>query len=451
MTEGGPQKTGDLGTDADDQRVIYAYKVVSVAGFTIGVFWTGLFAWLHLWPLAFAEVLFALLGLTGWMLTRAGRLTGAILVCEFGFLAFAVGFCATFDIPTEVSPRVSHLYLPSLAILGYINYMRQRSRVHLVFVVACLATFVAFSSAHLALPFASPIPEEMRGIGTWINATVATLLCCGSIYVMQREFARQQGMVQDLRTALRNQELELFYQPQVGADGKLLGAEALLRWKHPEHGTISPAAFIPVAEEAGLMPELGSWVLKNACRTLASWRDEPSLASLTLAINVSASQFMLDGFERTVLDAISENRIDARKLKLELTESVVISGLEPIIGKMTALRAAGVGFALDDFGTGYSSLSYLRRLPLDQLKVDRSFVQECLDEGRGASLIRSIIQIGLDLDLRVLAEGVENDQQFAFLREAGCAEFQGYLFGRPVPLAIFERQARAYAVAAEAG
>ena len=197
--------------------------------------------------------------------------------------------------------------------------------------------------------------------------------------------------------------------------------------------TFRLADFIPIAEENGLMPLIGGWVLKEACRTLAAWQEDPALNGLTLAVNVSANQFNVDGFEQSVLEAVELFNVDPAKLKLELTESVIISGVEPVVAKMNVLRASGIEFALDDFGTGYSSLSYLRQLPVSQLKIDRSFVQESLESPGGASLIRSIVRMGLELDLTVLAEGIETAPQHLFLLDCGCHEFQGFHFGRPVP------------------
>ncbi|MBU4527971.1 MAG: EAL domain-containing protein, partial [Hoeflea sp.] len=196
------------------------------------------------------------------------------------------------------------------------------------------------------------------------------------------------------------------------------------------------------AEAAGLMPLLGGWVIQEACRTLALWSDDPALRTLTLAVNVSADQFQVDDFEASVMDTIRLHGVEPARLKIELTESVIVHDLAPVIAKIDNLRAAGIGFALDDFGTGYSSLSYLRQLPLDQLKIDRSFVKESLDTERGTALARSIVQLGLDLGFVVLAEGIETPAQHAFLRDCGCHEFQGYLFGRPMPADAFAAHVR---------
>ncbi|MBN9333819.1 MAG: EAL domain-containing protein [Devosia sp.] len=221
----------------------------------------------------------------------------------------------------------------------------------------------------------------------------------------------------------------------------------MLRWKSPDGKQVSPAEFIPAAEQAGLMGRIGYWVLQSAMRTLAEWARHEETRHLTLSVNVSASQFLEDGFERSVLSLIETFGIDPTRLKIELTESVMVANPEIVIAKMQALRAAGIGMALDDFGTGYSSLGYLRQLPLTQLKIDRSFVQSMTDNKRSATLLRGIVKMGLDLELHVLAEGVETREQVSILTQNGCQAYQGYFFGRPMPLEEFMRQSTAAAAA----
>jgi EAL domain-containing protein (putative c-di-GMP-specific phosphodiesterase class I) len=279
-------------------------------------------------------------------------------------------------------------------------------------------------------------------MGAWVNASAAIALCCGCIYVLRREFHKETDMLRALRSAIRGDQLELYLQPQVNRSGSIVGAEALLRWNHPERGLVPPNEFIPVAEAGGLMPQLGGWVLREACRILATWKNDSALGNLTLAINVSASQFMTDSFERSALDTIRLHGVDPSKLKIEITESVIIAGMQPVVAKMEALKAEGIEFALDDFGTGYSSLSYLRRLPIGQLKIDRSFVQDADESLQGASLAKTIVQMGLDLGLTVLAEGVETESQHRLLGSVGCHQYQGYYFGRPTPREDFETRVR---------
>lgn len=241
----------------------------------------------------------------------------------------------------------------------------------------------------------------------------------------------------DLRQGLQLGQFELYYQAQVHAYQGIVGAEVLLRWAHPVRGMVAPDTFITLAEETGLIVPLGAWVLETACAQLADWSHRPGLAHLSLAVNVSAQQFRQADFVEQVLSALHRHRIDAKRLKLELTESTLLTDIDGVVAKMTRLKAHGVGFALDDFGTGYSSLSYLKRLPLDQLKIDRSFVRDVLEDPSDAAISRTIITLAHSLALDVLAEGVETRAQLDFLAAHGCLAYQGYHFSRPLPLAAF--------------
>jgi diguanylate cyclase (GGDEF)-like protein/PAS domain S-box-containing protein len=240
-----------------------------------------------------------------------------------------------------------------------------------------------------------------------------------------------------LREALTNRQFTLHYQPQVGSNGRVTGAEALLRWQHPERGMISPAAFIPLAEETGLILPLGHWVLETACDQLVAWSSEPDMAHLTIAVNVSARQFLHPDFVHEVLTLLDHSGANPHYLKLELTESMLVENVEEIIGKMLTLQHRGVCFSLDDFGTGYSSLSYLKRLPLEQLKIDQSFVRDVLDDPNDAAIAKTIVTLAHSLGLKVIAEGVETEAQRDFLYLADCHAYQGYLFSRPLPVEQF--------------
>ncbi len=237
----------------------------------------------------------------------------------------------------------------------------------------------------------------------------------------------------DLRLALTQEEFLLHYQPQVDGEGRVTGVEALVRWVHPQRGLVSPADFIPLAEETGMILPLGRWVLEQACNQLARWAAQPATAALGMAVNVSSRQFRHPDFVAQVAAVLARTGADARLLKLELTESLLVDDMELTIGKMSALKTQGVGFALDDFGTGYSSLSYLRRLPLDQLKIDQSFVRDAVEDANDGVIVRTIIGLARSLGLSVIAEGVETEAQRAFLAREGCHAYQGYLFSRPLP------------------
>ena len=247
---------------------------------------------------------------------------------------------------------------------------------------------------------------------------------------------------EDLRLALACKQFVLHYQPQLSSQRRLIGAEALVRWQHPTRGMVSPADFIPLAEETDLIFPLGQWVLETACRQLAAWAGQPALAHLTLAVNVSAHQFHHPDFVEQVMAIVHDTGADPCRLKLELTESLLLQNVPEVIDKMAALRATGVCFSLDDFGTGYSSLSYLRRLPLDQLKIDQSFVLDMIGNPQDAAIVRTIIGLARSLGLDVIAEGVETEAQVDFLTGSGCQGYQSFFFSRPLPLEGFEDFAR---------
>ncbi|KQR55503.1 EAL domain-containing protein [Acidovorax sp. Leaf160] len=254
---------------------------------------------------------------------------------------------------------------------------------------------------------------------------------------MQALVAARAALESDMRTGLQQGQFELFYQPQV-VHGRITGAEALLRWRHPQRGFVSPAEFIPLAEDSGLILPLGGWVLRAACERLTQWAQRPGLAHLGLSVNVSAREFHQSGFVAQVLAALASTGADGRRLKLELTESLLLQDVQDTIDKMAQLRAYGVGFSLDDFGTGYSSLAYLKRLPLDELKIDQSFVRDVLTDPNDAAIARTIVALGTSLGLRVIAEGVETPEQRAFLERVHCHSWQGYLLSAPLVGSAFE-------------
>lgn len=241
----------------------------------------------------------------------------------------------------------------------------------------------------------------------------------------------------DLHKSWERNEFVLHYQPQVGSYG-VIGAEALLRWQHPRRGLLSPAEFIPQAEETGLILPIGAWVLQAACAQLAVWSARPETARLDLAVNVSSRQFRQQDFVEQVIAVLDRTGANPRKLKLELTESLLMHDVEDTIAKMSALKARGIGFALDDFGTGYSSLNYLKRLPLDWLKIDQSFVRDVLKDPHDAAIVRAIMVLAKSMGLKVIAEGVETVAQKLFLAQHGCDGYQGYLFSQPLPLDQFQ-------------
>jgi EAL domain-containing protein (putative c-di-GMP-specific phosphodiesterase class I) len=419
-------------------RVIRAYQAVTLAVAVFSLLWTVIFALDGLTLLALAELFPFVTAVFCFVLVTQGRLDLFLLVAELAFLVFIIGFCLLFDVPQNGSPRVTHLFLPVLGMLAYLNHLRRASRMQLLVIAGSLVAFVVLHAADLRLPFAEPIPQELRAVGVWLNPSIAALVFCAAVFALQRRLTAPRGIARELLTALRRGELSLAYQPQTDRNGQILGAEALLRWNHPTRGSVPPSTFIPAAEEMGLMPLVGTFVLEKALATLARWQADPKLKPLRLSVNVSGSQFNESDFEATLLGLLDRYRIDPSRLRLELTENVLLAGLDTVADKMAALKKLGLTFSLDDFGTGFSSLGYLRRLPVSELKIDRSFVTAATEHDSDAALVRSIRAIATDLGLETVAEGVETEAQLAFLEATGCRIFQGYLFGRPMTLADFE-------------
>ncbi len=256
--------------------------------------------------------------------------------------------------------------------------------------------------------------------------------------LMQIENTSRVILEEDLREAILNQQFRVYYQPQISGKRDITGVEALLRWPHPTRGWVSPAEFIPKAETTGLILPLGMWVLETACAQLAHWATQTGTAHLTMAINVTARQFHQGDFADQVLAVLKRSGANPKRVKLELTESVLIADVESVIAKMKLLKAQGISFSLDDFGTGYSSLAYLKRLPLDQLKIAQEFVRDILTDPDDMAIAKMVLALADSMGLAVIAEGVETEAQREFLAGLGCQHYQGYLFSRALPVQEFE-------------
>jgi hypothetical protein len=255
---------------------------------------------------------------------------------------------------------------------------------------------------------------------------------------MQSVLHERLTIEKDMRRALENWEFLLYYQVQMDSTDRLLGAEALIRWQHPERGLLFPAQFIAPAEEAGLMPPIGQWVMETACSQLKAWEQGALTRDLVLSVNVSAKEFHRAGFVMQIKNLLLRYGINPKLLKLELTESILLESIEKTITSMSELKELGVSFSLDDFGTGYSSLQYLKRLPIDQLKIDQSFVRDIVTDMSDMAIVRTIISMAQSLNIGVIAEGVETPEQRQILLDNGCTQYQGYLFGKPMPIEQFE-------------
>lgn len=258
---------------------------------------------------------------------------------------------------------------------------------------------------------------------------------------MQAQVNIRASLDSRMREAVDGNQFVLHFQPQVDEQAHITGAEALVRWMDPKRGLISPVDFIPAAESNGLILPIGQWVMETACSVLARWANEPSMAHMTMAVNVSAVQFRQSDFVEQVMQTLTRTGANPCLLKLELTESMLVDDILKVIAKMSALQRIGVKFSLDDFGTGYSSLSYLKRLPLDQLKIDQGFVRDILIDQNDAAIANTVIALAHSMGLNVIAEGVETHGQRDFLHGAGCMAYQGFLFGKPLPLTEFEAAA----------
>ena len=256
---------------------------------------------------------------------------------------------------------------------------------------------------------------------------------------MQEAINTRGAVEKELLSAIERSEFELHYQAQVDANGKILGAEALIRWNHPRQGIVAPDKFIPLAEETGLIWPIGAWVFEAACAQLKAWQQHETARDLVLAVNVSVKQLQHEDFVQLVKSIVERFQINPYRLKLELTESMLVENVEETIAKIEELRALGIRFSLDDFGTGYSSLQYLKKIPLDQLKIDQSFVRGIETDRHDRDIVRTVIAIAQSMDLDVIAEGVETEGQLHVLMDRGCNSYQGYLFGKPLPIAQFEQ------------
>jgi EAL domain-containing protein (putative c-di-GMP-specific phosphodiesterase class I) len=243
---------------------------------------------------------------------------------------------------------------------------------------------------------------------------------------------------------LRQNEFALYYQPQVDKNGTLLGAEALLRWIRPGEAPVLPASFLQIAEETGAVLPISQWVLLTACEQLRRWADDPATQALTLAINISARQFNQPDFVEQIAAGLRSTGANPARLRLELSENLMLDDIDLTLSRMRALQALGVGFAMDNFGAGFSSLTSLRRLPLEQLKIDHSFIHELSADPNAAAIVRALLAMSLSLGLEVIADGVETPAQHEFLLANGCTLFQGDLFGRPAPISLKQQLTASY-------
>lgn len=425
------------------KRVLHMLLATGLIMMSLGLAWGAFFAWLGAWPVVAVELAIALLGTGVVVMARLRRPRAASWTAFAGVAMLLCFFSMFLDASTAAIPRTSHVFLLVLALSAHHVFRDERPWLRYGVVVVLLGLFVVFAAAPVRPPHAFAIAEDVRRAGIWVNlgTVVASILIV--LRVAETDVAEHGALHRALRDALSHRRFMLLYQPQVDAGGRIIGAEALLRWRDVQRGLVRPADFMQAAEDTGFILPLGQWVLHEACGQLAAWRSEPALDRLRLSVNISALQLRQPDFVQQVEDAVARSGIDARLLTLELTESVLVHDMDEAVGKMRALHAMGVRLSLDDFGAGYASLSYLRDLPFAEMKIDRAFTRGIVRDAHAASITRNLLQMGRDLGIDVIAEGIEQEEQFVLLGEQGCRLYQGYLFGRPMEEAVFRQRVMA--------
>jgi len=391
---------------------------------------------------ALCELALVIAALLVELLTRRKLLRlASLLFCVCGVLGI-IGLSLLVDVPTAAVPRSSQLFLIPLTVVALFLLQNEAARLRIGLPVFSLAAFVLLVANPGNLGFTPIMDETGRRAALWFVAAFSAMALYAAMVVMLRE-ARESSVLEEAFTqAIAAGQIETYLQPQCTADGRIVGAEALMRWHHGPRGFISPAEFIPMAERSGLIIPAGEQLLETVCEALQRWADDPQLRALSLSVNISPVQLFSGSAARRLIDKVPASVTARGALKFELTESMFVRDYETVRAKMAQIRAHGIGIALDDFGTGFSSLNYLKQLPLDQLKLDQTFVNDLPGDVNAVKIARTIVQLGQDLGLEVVAEGTETLAQVEALQAMGCQIFQGFLFSRPLPLEAFERMVR---------
>ena len=419
-------------------RLRWLLWVGSVLLCILGLGWGAFFAVNGAWAIATLDFCMLGVGVAIAVLTHRERTRAAFFLFVLSMFVVICAVSLILDVPTAQTARSTHQFLLVLAIASLFFLRDDTALLRYGVAGTCCVAFVILASSRVAISSDYVLPDGLQTWGPWVNNFFSALGLYLIVQVMVSELTEHSMMELDLRKGIAKGEFFLLFQPQVNSRGQVFGAEALLRWRHPKRGLIGPNEFIPVAEQTGLILPLGSWVLHTACLQLVEWSGKPAMRALTLSVNVSVHQIRQSDFVQQVQSVIERTGACAHRLKLELTESSLVHDMEDIIDKMVQLKAMGVGFSLDDFGTGYSSLSYLKRLPLDQLKIDQSFVRDVLTDANDAAIARMVIGLGDTLHFSVIAEGVETVGHQEFLMRNGCHLFQGYLFSKPIDALALE-------------
>ncbi|MGE8362732.1 putative bifunctional diguanylate cyclase/phosphodiesterase [Pseudomonas sp.] len=411
--------------------------LTSLVMLVLGVFWGVFFASRGLWNIVLMDLVLVACGLGVFVLTLRNHPRSANLLLFGVLMVVIVGTALVLDPPSAAAPRATHLYLLPLAVGALMAFREERLWLRYGVAALSLVLFVGLASSPWSPVTGYGLPDEVRVIGSWMQAAVAMGMLFMLLYILQTDTAERSELYRDLQTALREEQFVLYYQPQLDSHGKVTGAEVLIRWQHPQRGLVPPGEFIDHAEKTGLIIPIGHWVLKQTCAQLQAWKDDPLFGDIGLAVNISQNQFRQPTFVGDVLTLIEAHGIAPHHLELELTETLIVQDMEDLTRKMTALVERDVRFSLDDFGTGFSSLSHLKQLPLSTLKIDRSFIFDVLTDTNSKAIVRTVIALGQSMGMTVIAEGVETAAQRQFLSDNGCSRFQGYLFSKPLPLEAF--------------
>lgn len=419
------------------EHLAFLCRVAAWTGFVVCLGWLAFFMSLQDWELACSLLILAVVILPCWRLALKGHFSTGLMGAQIACLLFVVVFCYRYDVSDSTVQRTTHLYLPVIALVGYMNYQRYRSRLQIIIILASLIAFIFYCSNHSLFSIDNPVSRSFRVVSAWLNPVLATLFLFGGIVAMHTDFSRRAQRAKAIHHALYNEQFMLMYQPLVDSAGQVVGAEALIRWNHPTSGLLLPSAFIPDAQDAGLMPMIGEWVITHAFNELLKWQASADTRHLSVSINITADHLMQPDFVRKLLNRVSQENIPCKQVHLELTESVFVSDPDTVAARMNELAAIGFMFSLDDFGTGFSSLSTLRGLPLEQIKIDRSFISSASENQKGEVIVRNIARLGSELGLEVVAEGIETEQQWLMMKEYGCSVFQGFYFSPAVSSSQF--------------
>lgn len=411
--------------------------LASLVMIVMGLLWGLFFSSRGYWAIVLMDVTIILSGLAVFGLTLRNQARRANLILFGALILIVVASTLLLDPPTLTAPRATHLYLLPIAVGALMAFRDEPLWLRYGVSSFSLLLFVALAASNWRPTDFYALPDDVRVVGSWVQGLVAMALFFLLLHILQSDTAERSELDRDLRAAVREQQFVLYYQPQLNDANRVIGAELLIRWQHPQRGLLAPGEFIDHAENTGLIIPIGQWVLEQTAARLRQWKDDPLFGDIGLAVNISQKQFSQSSFVAEILGLIERHGIDARCLELELTETLIVRDMEDLTRKMTALVEHGVRFSLDDFGTGFSSLSHLKRLPLSKLKIDRSFIFDVFTDANSETIVRTVIALGQSMGMTVIAEGVETEAQRRFLSDNGCSQFQGYLLGRPMPLADF--------------